>query len=165
MTGKYVAWVSFVSLVLVSVTGCGDPAAAPSRQAETSPDIGQATTASADDVQPDIECTHESTDCYFNGTRNVVLPGHVHRPGCGHAWDGEHWVAVVPCTLIHKESHHCTKDCRDHYREGDRIVTIYGHVHHPGCGHLWDGENWLRIAKPEEDPNHPDYAGDRTDGD
>ncbi len=150
---KCVVWLACASVALA--TGCSDPNASARRQVDEGP-APETNAASA--AEPVAECSRESTDCYFNGERNVVLEEHPHRPGCGHAWDGEHWLAVVPCNPLHEDSHRCTVDCQNHYRHHDKIVSIYGHKHAAGCGHLWDDENWLRIAKPHEDPNHPDFG-------
>lgn len=37
-------------------------------------------------------CNHDHHDCYWDGSRVVVIGGHRHGPGCGHMWDGKHWV-------------------------------------------------------------------------
>ncbi len=57
--------------------------------------------------------THGCPDCYYDGDRIVVIRGHRHGPGCGHRWDGRHWVVdrpnrvhpkVVPAPVIRKAS-------------------------------------------------------------
>lgn len=45
-------------------------------------------------VHPRHVCTHDCPDCYYDGSRVVVIKGHRHGPGCGHHWDGRSWVAV-----------------------------------------------------------------------
>jgi hypothetical protein len=39
-------------------------------------------------------CGRDHGDCYWDGERVVVIRGHRHGPGCGHAWDGKHWIIV-----------------------------------------------------------------------
>lgn len=39
-------------------------------------------------------CTRDCHDCYWDGTQVVIIEGHRHGPGCGHVWDGKHWVVV-----------------------------------------------------------------------
>ncbi len=160
-------WLSCGSLLLVLAAACGDPNAGPRAQGDESSAPAQAAEAVTDDTAdeapvadaaPALACGHESKDCYFNGTGVALLKGHSHSPGCGHAWDRDRWLAVVPCGPIRSSSHHCTAECSDHFRQYDKIVTVYAHSHAAGCGHLWDGVNWLRLAKPHEDPDHPDFG-------
>lgn len=91
-------------------------------------------------------CSRQCADHYYDGKQIVTIDGHKHQPSCGHAWDGEHWVAVMIAQRSGPTAHACTAECEDHYREGDRITTIYQHKHKPGCGHLFDGRDWLRVA-------------------
>ncbi len=40
-------------------------------------------------------------------------------------------------------SHVCTRDCRSHYWNGNRVVVLNEHRHGPHCGHLWSGTHWV----------------------
>ena len=38
-------------------------------------------------------CTEACDHCYYDGVKFVALEkGHRHGPGCGHVWNGKHWV-------------------------------------------------------------------------
>ena len=43
---------------------------------------------------PPIVVVDDCPDCYWDGTRVVVIAGHRHGPGCGHIIDGDRWVVV-----------------------------------------------------------------------
>jgi len=96
-------------------------------------------------------CSIRCSDHYYDGNRIVYIKGdHRHAPGCGHLWNGTHWVrspvAVGP-------PHVCTPACPDHYFDGERLVAIAGHRHGAGCGHEWDGRHWV-VATTAIAPGH-----------
>lgn len=39
-------------------------------------------------------CGYDCHDCYWDGHKVVIIKGHRHGPGCGHVWDGKHWMVV-----------------------------------------------------------------------
>ncbi|MCH7808552.1 MAG: hypothetical protein IIB60_04955 [Planctomycetes bacterium] len=99
----------------------------------------------AQPVRPVHVCTRACHHHFFDGTKLVVIEGnHHHRAGCGHGWDGHHWVRVYRGPLSPR-GHRCTLDCHNHYSDGIKLILIAGHHHGQGCGHLWDGEHWLLV--------------------
>ncbi|MFQ5494377.1 MAG: hypothetical protein ACE5EX_03255, partial [Phycisphaerae bacterium] len=94
-------------------------------------------------------CSYGCENHCWDGDRVVVLSDHHHGPGCGHRWDGAHWVlaARVGVTHVHAPRVHvCAHDCHDHYWNGVTLVALTGHHHGPGCGHHWNGKYWV-LAK------------------
>ncbi len=49
--------------------------------------------------------------------------------------------------------HVCTEECLDHYYNGSEIVVLRRHRHGYGCGHRWDGHNWVVIRRPRRHAN------------
>lgn len=101
-------------------------------------------------------CSRDCHEHYYDGRAVVTIVGHRHGPGCGHAWDGRHWVVVGKVAAPpHKPApppgktvaHVCTRACHDHYYDGRRVITLTGHRHGPGCGHYWDGHHWVTMGK------------------
>jgi len=45
-------------------------------------------------VAPGHQCTSSCLNHHYDGTRVVVLDNHVHRKGCGHAFNGTHWIDI-----------------------------------------------------------------------
>ena len=76
-------------------------------------------------VQPErqhycsVDCHHHYWDS--QRTTYVKVDRHRHGPGCGHRWDGHHWVAVRRVERAPR-GHQCTVDCHDHHYDGDRVV-------------------------------------------
>ena len=68
-------------------------------------------------------CTRHCQDHYYDGSRVVVIREHRHGSGCGHRWDGGHWVAnrhvPGPTPVVHV----CRRDCHHHYYDGDRLIV------------------------------------------
>jgi hypothetical protein len=100
-------------------------------------------------------CTEACHHHYYNGTRVVVLDGHRHGPGCGHLWNGTHWIIVRDTPSHARVAHICTQACHHHYHDGTRLVVLKGHRHGPGCGHVWSGRHWVVARKT---PRHAPVA-------
>ena len=93
------------------------------------------------------ECRH-----FYDGDRVVVIrERHRHGPGCGHYFNGRHWVVQVrhdpgppPRKRVVTEHRHgpncgCVFD-----RSGSKWVAVeQGHVHGPGCGHARVNGRWV----------------------
>lgn len=108
-------------------------------------------------VHVDHVCTEHCHHHYYDGDRVVVLREHRHGPGCGHYWDGRHWVVVVqksPARDSVRPIHGPRKvavehvhgpDCGCAYdRAGSKWVRVKsGHVHGPHCGHLYIEGRWV----------------------
>ncbi len=88
-------------------------------------------------------------DCYYDGPRLIVLTGHRHGPGCGHVWNGRHWV-VARKAPAKKRVGVYTKGHSDRYWNGKKYVIIKGHRHGPGCGHVWNGKHWVTAGKKKD---------------
>jgi hypothetical protein len=89
----------------------------------------------------------------------VVIKGHRHGPGCGHVWNGKHWVRANVSPAQKRIKHVCTSDCHHHYHDGVKLVPVKkGHRHGPGCGHRWNGKHWVKVephkAKPHKGKPH-----------
>ena len=87
-------------------------------------------------------------------SRSVLLSlaaGSVFVGGCVTVLRHEHYRRPVRRTHVHTTHVHprtvCTHDCPDCYYDGSRVVVIKGHRHGPGCGHHWDGRNWVVVRK------------------
>ena len=62
----------------------------------------------------------------------------------------------VRVTHVHRHAKHvCTHDCHDCYWDGIKVVVLKGHRHGPGCGHVWDGKNWIIARKANVVRVHP----------
>jgi hypothetical protein len=96
-------------------------------------------------------CTRDCHHHYYDGTRLVVLRDHRHGPGCGHTWNGKHWVRVKR-KVVKPAVHVCTRDCHHHYYDGKKLVVLKNHRHRPGCGHRWDGRHWVRVSTKPRRP-------------
>ncbi len=94
-------------------------------------------------------CSQGCHDHYWDGTGIVVLSGHRHGSGCGHYWDGGHWIVtkvkvksrrfkVSKARHVHGPS--CGHAYRDHNRKWIKIRK--GHVHGSGCGHVFIEGRW-----------------------
>ncbi len=103
------------------------------------------------DAGPVHICTHECHHHFWDGGKLVVLKGHRHGPGCGHHFDGRHWVVVAGRPdHLHVEAgpvHICTHDCHHHYWDGTKLVMLKGHRHGPGCGHVFKDSRWVLVGK------------------
>ena len=106
-------------------------------------------------------CTHDCHHHYHDGTRLMVLKGHRHGPGCGHHWDGRHWVLAGRHREPVRAAHVCTRECHHHYHDGAKLIMLKGHRHGPRCGHRWDGTHWL-VAKKGKARPHPGKAYGKT---
>lgn len=95
-------------------------------------------------VHTEHVCTH---DChhFYNGTRLVVIDGHRHGHGCGHHWDGGHWIVSLALGGHGPSAHICSRSCHHHYHDGTRLVVLSGHRHGHGCGHRWSGKLWVSV--------------------
>lgn len=92
----------------------------------------------------DVDC-HEH---YVRDGRVVVIEKHRHGPGCGHEWDGGHWVVYTSTRRPIRATHVCTLTCR-HYYDGGRVVQLgTTHRHTAGCGHVYDGQRWVIRRQP-----------------
>ena len=93
-------------------------------------------------AQVDHVCGRHCDDHYWTGSRVVVLNDHNHHAGCGHDWDGSHWIAV---SRRHRRPavHVCGHGCNHHYWNGHELVGLTGHVHGHRCGHSWSGKRWI----------------------
>ncbi|MCO6438383.1 MAG: hypothetical protein J5J06_14925 [Phycisphaerae bacterium] len=89
-------------------------------------------------VHVDHVCT-DHCDEYYDGHRVVVIRGHHHGPGCGHVWDGRHWVVIrkAPARETVRPIH------------GPRKAVVVEHVHGPDCGCVYDraGSKWVRVKR------------------
>jgi hypothetical protein len=89
-------------------------------------------------------CTHHCNHYWHNNCWYTVKKNHVHRPGCGHGWNGHRWVRVAH---VQPYTHHrCDKHC-GHYWHGHTCYHMAGHVHGPGCGHAWRQGRWVMIIR------------------
>jgi len=110
-------------------------------------------------VEPTHVCTSACQHCFYNGSRVVVLERHVHRQGCGHRWDGHHWVAVGKKTRRDAppprptQVHVCSPRCPACFYNGTAVITIAGHHHASGCGHQWNGKHWVLATKSKGPTN------------
>ncbi|MBI4716798.1 MAG: hypothetical protein HY763_03260 [Planctomycetes bacterium] len=110
-------------------------------------------------------CAH-----YYEGSRVVVIRGvHRHGPGCGHFFDGAHWVLVThapppttvvvhepaprPTVVIQEPQPRTTVVVRQPQPRPPVViappptkrVVVTEHRHGPGCGHAFDraGNKWV----------------------
>lgn len=105
-------------------------------------------------------CGPSCHDHYWDGGKIVVIGGkHRHGPGCGHYFDGTHWVLAVsrgpdhavvevgkaPATRVHPAPERVVRipappgDARYYVydRSGSKWLKVKsGHVHGPKCGHV-----------------------------
>ena len=109
-------------------------------------------------VHADHVCSHDCHDHYYDGARVIVIgSGHRHHPGCGHDWDGRHWVVVGKAPATH-HAHRPTKVHVDHAPEpaAHRVnppptkvarSTKGTHVHSTTCGCAYDrqGRGWVSV--------------------
>ena len=116
-------------------------------------------------VEPGHICTPACVH-YYDGARYVVIRGrHHHGRGCGHVFDGRHWmVAVVRTPAPRVVEVHEAPAARVHPgpvrvveippppgsiniyafdRRGRKWLRIAkGHAHGPGCGHVHVEGHW-----------------------
>ena len=95
-------------------------------------------------------CTRNCHNHVFRGGRLVTIRGHQHDRRCGHIWNGQYWVAGRgrgvnrQTTVIRKRNTHvCSRNCDNHYFDGNRVITLDNHRHGRNCGHVWDGDYWI----------------------
>ncbi|MGE3181974.1 MAG: hypothetical protein AB7N71_10105 [Phycisphaerae bacterium] len=69
-----------------------------------------------------------------------------------------------------ERGHVCGPRCATHFHDGTNIVIADRHRHGPGCGHHWNGDNWVVVTTRAPrvrghrcgiDCNHH-YDGDRV---
>ncbi len=94
-------------------------------------------------------CTRECHHHCYDGTRLVVLKGHRHGRGCGHRWNGTHWLMGGKVPTRTRVAHVCTRACHHHYHNGTKLVVLKGHRHGRNCGHSWSGKRWILTSKPK----------------
>lgn len=71
----------------------------------------------------------------------------------------DHKPRPVRVTHVHRHARHvCTHDCHDCYWNGVKVVMLTGHRHGHGCGHVWDGGNWVIARKVNAKRMHPGPA-------
>jgi hypothetical protein len=103
-------------------------------------------------------CNHNCHDHYWDGNRVVVLSGHRHGPGCGHYFHDGHWTLSVSLGgggVQLGASHICSSACHDHYWNGAKYISVSGHRHGPGCGHVFSKNRWVMgKAKATPEPSH-----------
>ena len=98
-------------------------------------------------------CNHDCHDHYWDGGRIVVLKsGHRHHRGCGHVWDGSHWVVGgSPAIRVHRGPQRVSKAVHVHSaacgcawdrRERVWVSLQRGHTHGRNCGHIYINGKW-----------------------
>ena len=116
-------------------------------------------------VEPGHVCTPACVH-YYDGARYVVIRGkHHHGHGCGHVFDGSHWVVAVvrtpeakvvevhkaPAARVHPATVRVVEippppgpvNIYVFDRHGSKWLKIAkGHVHGPGCGHVHVEGHW-----------------------
>lgn len=92
-------------------------------------------------------CSRSCHHHYYDDGRYVILKGHRHRDGCGHHWNGTHWVVRHSGSRRHSARHVCSRSCHHHYHDGSKLIVLDGHRHRPDCGHRWDGTYWVASAR------------------
>ena len=92
----------------------------------------------------DHVCSYDCHDHYWDGARVVVVSDHRHGHGCGHVWDGMHWVVVIKRRVN-----------RAHHDHPTRVVKVK-HAHGPSCGHVYHHHKhkWLKIKKRHVHGHH-----------
>ena len=97
---------------------------------------------------------------YWSGGEFIILRGHRHGPGCGHALREGRWMVVrtAPEVRVHADSpdvriHRSSPDVHVHTRSAELVhrrvqsgparVTRVEHVHGPGCGHVYLEGRWV----------------------
>lgn len=48
------------------------------------------------------------------------------------------------------QRHVCSIDCDEHYVRDSKVVVVRGHRHGSGCGHEWDGRQWVIVRTPSK---------------
>ncbi|GEM_PF-2303260 len=97
-------------------------------------------------------CGHGCHDHVYDGGRVVVVGGHRHGPGCGHDYDGHHWVIVGKARAVHVDREPAHVARVETVPSG--AVRVYsprrriwididaGHRHGPHCGHVHRDGRW-----------------------
>ena len=100
-------------------------------------------------------CNRHCQDHYWDGSRIIIVEkGHEHKAGCGHVWDGRHWVlAQQPAKRVrsgpqkvkvvdpnHEHSAKC--GCVFDLRSRTWVAVPGNHVHGKGCGHIYSNGKW-----------------------
>lgn len=89
--------------------------------------------------------------CYDDGQWIVIEAHHHHGPGCGHEFNGHHWIVVrsnrpaprpVPQRVVRVEHDHHDAHCGCVHDGRAWIQIDIGHVHGPGCGHVYIEGRW-----------------------